>query len=138
MSERGPWTGHLTKPAQVVKVACPCCGQLTLSARAQFAICSVCNWQDDGQDDDDADVVRGGPNGSLSLTAAREKWRRQLETQTHVCSDGWICEQHPERGWPHDECAGPGMPCLICNRASPPRLPSGWKSYARVKRERQS
>jgi hypothetical protein len=31
----------------------------------------VCWWLDDGQDEADADVVRGGPNGSLSLTAAR-------------------------------------------------------------------
>lgn len=22
----------------------------------------------------------------------------------------WICEQHPELDWPHDDCAGPGMP----------------------------
>lgn len=21
----------------------------------------------------------------------------------------WICEQHPERPWPHDGCPGPGM-----------------------------
>jgi len=21
-----------------------------------------------------------------------------------------VCEQHPDRVWPHDECAGPGMP----------------------------
>ena len=20
----------------------------------------------------------------------------------------WICEQHPEKDWPHDDCAGPG------------------------------
>jgi hypothetical protein len=36
MDERGPWTGHLTKPAQVC-----------------------------------------------------------------YCADGWICEKHPEQGWPH-------------------------------------
>ena len=30
-----------------------------------------CGWEDDGQDDHDADVVRGGPNGRLSLTQAR-------------------------------------------------------------------
>lgn len=23
----------------------------------------------------------------------------------------WICEEHPELPWPHDDCAGPGMPC---------------------------
>jgi hypothetical protein len=36
-----------------------------------FELCPVCWWQDDGQDEVDADVVRGGPNGTLSLTAAR-------------------------------------------------------------------
>lgn len=23
------------------------------------------------------------------------------------------CEQHPEKYWPHDDCAGPGMPPLV-------------------------
>ena len=50
---------------------CPCCGHLTLNERASFEICEVCDWEDDGQDDADADIVRGGPNGGLSLTAAR-------------------------------------------------------------------
>lgn len=31
----------------------------------------MCDWEDDGQTDADADVVMGGPNGQLSLTAAR-------------------------------------------------------------------
>lgn len=22
---------------------------------------------------------------------------------------GWVCEQHPDLPWPHDECIGPGM-----------------------------
>lgn len=34
-------------------------------------MCPVCWWEDDGQDDHDANEVRGGPNGSLSLTQAR-------------------------------------------------------------------
>lgn len=25
---------------------------------------------------------------------------------------GWVCEQHPDRPFPHDDCAGPGMPAL--------------------------
>ena len=29
----------------------------------------------------------------------------------HVCAGGWICEAHPDRPWPHGDCAGPGMPC---------------------------
>jgi hypothetical protein len=55
-------------------VACPCCGHRTLSARAEFDICVECGWEDDGQDDHDADVVRGGPNGRLSLTQARSDY----------------------------------------------------------------
>jgi hypothetical protein len=27
------------------------------------------------------------------------------------CDDGWICEQHHEKPWPHDGCGGPGMLC---------------------------
>ena len=22
----------------------------------------------------------------------------------------WICEEHPLKPWPHDDCPGPGMP----------------------------
>lgn len=40
-------------------------------------------------------------------------WLRLTATEALacVCISGWRCEQHPERGWPHDTCAGPGMPC---------------------------
>ena len=55
---------------------CPCCGCRTLSQRGEYEICAVCFWEDDGQDDHDADVVRGGPNARLSLTAARENYRK--------------------------------------------------------------
>jgi len=27
------------------------------------------------------------------------------------CASGWVYEQHPDLPWPHDDCAGPGMPC---------------------------
>ena len=27
------------------------------------------------------------------------------------CLEGWTCEKHIETPWPHDTCAGPGMPC---------------------------
>jgi hypothetical protein len=56
--------------------ACPCCHFLTLQSRGAFDICQVCFWEDDGQDDHDADNVRGGPNGSLSLTTARANFLR--------------------------------------------------------------
>ena len=53
----------------------PCCGCLTLDERCGWDICEVCYWEDDGQDDHDADAVRGGPNGGLSLTQARSNYR---------------------------------------------------------------
>jgi hypothetical protein len=53
---------------------CPCCGYLTLAERGLYEICTVCFWEDDGQDDHDADRVRGGPNGRLSLTEARRNF----------------------------------------------------------------
>jgi len=39
-----------------------------------FELCPVCFWEDDGQDEHDADEVRGGPNGPLSLTQARANY----------------------------------------------------------------
>ncbi|ACD96297.1 CPCC family cysteine-rich protein [Trichlorobacter lovleyi] len=57
------------------KFACPCCGYKTLSERGGYDdICNVCFWEDDGQDDEDADVIRGGPNGKLSLSEARRNF----------------------------------------------------------------
>jgi len=54
---------------------CPCCYFKTLSERGGFDICPVCFWQDDGQDDDDADEVFGGPNGEISLTQGRANFK---------------------------------------------------------------
>jgi hypothetical protein len=45
-------------------------------SRGDYEICKVCFWEDDGQDDHDADVVRGGPNRSLSLTDGRSNYQR--------------------------------------------------------------
>jgi cysteine-rich CPCC protein len=44
--------------------------------RAAYEICDVCWWEDDGQDDPHADERWGGPNGSLTLSEARENFRR--------------------------------------------------------------
>jgi hypothetical protein len=60
--------------ARGTRYPCPCCGCRTLDERGGFDICPVCFWEDDGQDDADADVVRGGPNGGLSLTQARKNY----------------------------------------------------------------
>lgn len=54
--------------------SCPCCSSITLDERAGYEICPVCFWEDDGQDDHDADEVRGGPNGALSLAEARRNY----------------------------------------------------------------
>jgi hypothetical protein len=35
----------------------------------------VCWWEDDGQDDTDADEVRGTVNGRLSLSQARRNFK---------------------------------------------------------------
>jgi predicted RNA-binding Zn-ribbon protein involved in translation (DUF1610 family) len=61
-----------------VRYACPCCGYPTLGSLGEFEICSLCWWEDDGQDDADADLVRGGPNQSFSLVEARENFERYL------------------------------------------------------------
>lgn len=55
---------------------CPCCGYPTLEELSAYEICELCNWEDDGQGDADADSVRGGPNSDYSLTEARENFTR--------------------------------------------------------------
>jgi hypothetical protein len=50
---------------------CQCCGYRTLPEPPDHQICEVCFWQEDGQGDEDADMVLGGPNYDLSLTRAR-------------------------------------------------------------------
>jgi hypothetical protein len=39
----------------------PCCHHMTLTHRGGFEMCEVCGWEDDGQGDHDADVIRGVP-----------------------------------------------------------------------------
>jgi hypothetical protein len=50
---------------------CPCCGYKTLEAPGALALCPVCWWEDDGQEDGDASDVRLTVNGALSLDEAR-------------------------------------------------------------------
>jgi len=38
----------------------------------------MCNWEDDGQSDEDADIVRGGPNGDYSLSEARLNFNKYM------------------------------------------------------------
>lgn len=50
---------------------CPGCAFPTLHERREFEVCSICNWEDDGQDDNKANEVWGGSNGDTSLTQHR-------------------------------------------------------------------
>lgn len=63
---------------------CPCCGHRTLPQRGVLDWSAECHREDDGQDEHDLDVVRAGPNGSLSLRQARaESVRRGGDRQPH-------------------------------------------------------
>lgn len=55
---------------------CPCCRSWTLPERGGYDICPVCYWEDDGQDEHDAEQVRGGPNSSFSLRDAQANYAR--------------------------------------------------------------
>jgi hypothetical protein len=77
VAKRVRWFAIYTSQRNVVApeaggpYSCPCCGHLTLSERGGYEICPECGWEDDGQDNHDSDMIRGGPNGRLSLDAAR-------------------------------------------------------------------
>ena len=62
--------------------SCPCCGFWTLNEQGAYNLCPVCYWEDDGQDEQDKDEVRGGPNANLSLTQARLNF-----------DEFWACER---------------------------------------------
>ncbi len=73
------------KPMEPQKTyPCPCCNFKTLHGRGQDEICPVCFWHDDGQDDHDADEIRGGPNYELSLTQARRNFADYGSSDTRV------------------------------------------------------
>ena len=57
-----------------LRFRCPCCGCKTLTAPEALALCPVCWWEDDGQEDTDAGEVRLTVNGDLSLNEAREHY----------------------------------------------------------------
>lgn len=56
------------------RFACPCCGYPTLDELSSYEICELCNWEDDGQGEDEADEVWGGPNSDYSLSEARSNF----------------------------------------------------------------
>jgi len=56
------------------KSLCPCCKFSTLDENGVFEICIICWWEDDGQNNANADIVLGGPNGEYSLLDARKNF----------------------------------------------------------------
>jgi Cysteine-rich CPCC len=83
MAQRTRWFETYTAQKNVLAgtsggpYSCPCCGHVTLAERGGYEICGECGWEDDGQDDHDARVVRGGPNGRQSLADARAAYVSQ-------------------------------------------------------------
>ena len=86
------YTARLDHQPHDLPLRCPCCGCRTLVKRGGFEICPVCFWEDDAQDDHDADVVRGGPNGALSLTQARANYLR-----LRACDGRWAGSVRPPK-----------------------------------------
>jgi len=86
---------NITHPEESVPTyRCPCCSYKTLHGRGQDEICPVCFWHDDGQDDHDADQVRGGPNYELSLSQARQNFRQIHASSARVLQH--VREPKPE------------------------------------------
>ena len=72
---RNPQAGKFVHPVEEsveTRFRCPCCGYKTLATAGALALCPVCWWEDDGQEDEDASEVRLTVNGQLSLNEARE------------------------------------------------------------------
>lgn len=82
------WKSIFEPPLPGVRYQCPCCKYRTLEERGGYEICKVCFWEDDGQDEHDADIVRGGPNHALSLREAQANYARygamELRFREHV------------------------------------------------------
>jgi hypothetical protein len=66
-----PSGGAVHTGAVQVRFRCQCCGYRTLETAGALALCPVCWWEDDGQEDEDAAEVRLTVNGQLSLNEAR-------------------------------------------------------------------
>ncbi|MBV9960198.1 MAG: hypothetical protein JO360_17360 [Acidobacteria bacterium] len=65
-------------PPRGGRLTCPCCGYPTLGGRGEYEICYLCNWEDDGQDTNNADEIWGGPNKNYSLVQARDNFELYL------------------------------------------------------------
>jgi len=74
MTRKISWVLKPTEPVKSYR--CPCCGYKTLLGRGHYEVCQVCFWEDDGQDEADADIALGGPNGALSLRDGQANFKQ--------------------------------------------------------------
>ncbi len=75
--------GRYIRQHKIQRFTCPSCAFPTLYQQGVFEVCAVCDWEDDGQDDEDTDDIVGGPNGKLSLTEYRVATGYMLRTLCH-------------------------------------------------------
>jgi hypothetical protein len=79
---------------------CPCCGFLTLSSAppGTYALCPVCDWEDDGVQFEDPDYP-GGANKEC-LNAARANFRafRASSREAVPFVRTPLPEEHPRKG----------------------------------------
>jgi len=106
MSEPRPFKNVIAVTEREPVYGCPCCKHRTLRGRAGFEICPVCYWEDDGQDEHDADVVRGGPNGNLSLREAQDNYRRFQASEAQAVV-------HVRAPLPEEQVASEAIPGII-------------------------
>ncbi|QEE48998.1 hypothetical protein FUA48_05205 [Flavobacterium alkalisoli] len=66
-----PEVRRLDTRFEIFKISCPVCGYLTLKQRCAYDICWLCFWEDDGTDNFDSEIAKGGPNGNMTLSEAR-------------------------------------------------------------------
>lgn len=59
---------------KTIKCSCPCCSFQALDSGGDYEICTICWWEDGGQDDCAANEVFGGPNHEYSLIQARHNF----------------------------------------------------------------
>ncbi|WP_035479202.1 CPCC family cysteine-rich protein [Aliagarivorans marinus] len=116
----------------VNRVTCPCCGYPTLQSRKQFEICCLCDWEDDGQDDQEAELILGGPNGEYSLSLARDNFQRYA-SMSLPSDERYIKElNHSRIKQLKIELASEFDRMLL---ASPRQLPGLWRNALRIEDE---
>ncbi len=87
--------GLITSGPERIYYTCPCCGYPTLSERGGYEICVLCGWEDEGFDDPEADSL-GGPNYYLTLTEARQNFKKYLTKHRPDMEPGYY-RDHPQR-----------------------------------------